>query len=186
MRATQAVEAAGVPAVPVIARGFAAMARGIGRAIGLAELPIAVYPGVIPTDGDDVFERNVVEQVAPAVIASLVERAAPASANAAAADPGPREIVFSGGLDELQDHFAEQGWSDGLPVVPPTLERVERFLRFTDRDPDESIGVLPPESREATVWNVAVNGVMAGCRPEYMPILLAVADAVGDPGFRLA
>jgi len=70
-------------------------------------------------------------------------------------------------------------------VVPPTVERVQAFLAWTDRDPGEVIGVLPPEFREATVWSVAVNGVMSGCRPEYMPILLGIADAIADPDFRL-
>ena len=69
--------------------------------------------------------------------------------------------------------------------MPPTRERVEAFLAWTARDPDEVLGVLPPEFREATVWSVAVNGVMAGCRPEYMPVLLAAVEAIADPGFRL-
>jgi hypothetical protein len=62
---------------------------------------------------------------------------------------------------------------------------VERFLRFTDRDPGEVIGIFPPANRQATVWNVAVNGVMAGCRPEYMPVLLAVVEAVADPQYKV-
>ncbi|MEO7728290.1 MAG: hypothetical protein ABIS45_13635 [Burkholderiales bacterium] len=64
--------------------------------------------------------------------------------------------------------------------MPPTVERVEAFLRFTARDPDETIAVLPSANLRATPWNVAVNGVMAGCRPEHMPILLAAVEALGD------
>ena len=97
----------------------------------------------------------------------------------------PRAVVFAGSLDDVQDHFVERLWSDGLPVVPPTLDRVERFLRFTDRDPDEVIGVLPPAHREATVWGVAVNGVMAGCRPEHMPVLIAAVEAIADNHYNL-
>jgi hypothetical protein len=59
------------------------------------------------------------------------------------------------------------------------------MLRFTDRDPDEILGVLKPELREATVWSVAVNGVMAGCRPEYLPVVLAAVAGICDPGFAL-
>jgi hypothetical protein len=62
---------------------------------------------------------------------------------------------------------------------------VSAFLRHTDREPGEVLGVLPPSGREATVWNVAVNGVMAGCRPEYLPVLLAAVEAVADPVFRV-
>jgi hypothetical protein len=79
----------------------------------------------------------------------------------------------------------EERWTDGLPIVPPTLDRVDAFLRYSDRDPDEVLGVLLPGNRQATVWNVAVNGVMAGCRPEYLPILIAVVEAVSDPVFRI-
>jgi hypothetical protein len=100
-------------------------------------------------------------------------------------EPASRQIVLRGSFDEIQEHFHNQLWTDGLPVVPPTIDRVERFLEFTHRAPDELLGVLLPESRAATVWSVAVNAVMAGCRPEYMPIVLAVAEAVCDPEFRL-
>jgi hypothetical protein len=98
---------------------------------------------------------------------------------------GPRAIVFKGTLEEVNDHFQERVWSDGLPVVPPTLDRVDAFLSFTDRSPQDFIGLLPPTRLPATVWKVAVNGVMAGCRPEYMPVLLAIAEAVADPAFGL-
>ena len=68
-----------------------------------------------------------------------------------------------------------------MPVVPPTAEKVEQFLKFTDHTADEVIGGCLPDKREATVWSVAVNGVMAGCRPEYMPVLVAIVKAMCDP-----
>ncbi len=95
----------------------------------------------------------------------------------------PRTIVFKGTLQEVNDHFHERVWSDGLPIVPPTLDYVDAFLSFTDRSPEEVIGLLPPTRLPATVWKVAVNGAMAGCRPDYMPVLLAIAEAVADPAF---
>jgi hypothetical protein len=188
MRATAAVQDSGVTAVPIVAVGFAGMAKAIGRALGIADIPLAIYDGVVMNDGDDDFDRKVREEVAPAVVTALLERtaeAAPGPAPADAAEPERTAIVFRGDIDAIQDHFADLQWSDGLPVVPPTRERVQRFLAFTDRDPDELLGVIPSENREATVWTVAVNGVMAGCRPEYMPLLLAVVEAIADPGFRL-
>ena len=63
------------------------------------------------------------------------------------------------------------------------MDKVQAFLAFTDRDAEEVIGRLLPDNRAATVWNVAVNGVMAGCRPEYMPILIALAEAMADPRY---
>ena len=70
-------------------------------------------------------------------------------------------------------------------LVPPTLAKIDEFLQHTDRKPDEVIGVMNPSLTAATVWNVAVNGVMAGCRPEYMPVLLAIAEVMADPDYGL-
>jgi hypothetical protein len=142
---------------------------------------------VILTDDTATFRRTMAEQVAPAVVDALVDGAGGGPlAVPATPEPGPRDVVLTGTWDEVQDEFDDRMWSDGLPVVPPTRQRVERFLAAgTDRDPDEVIGVLAPERREATVWNVAVNGVMAGCRPEYLPVLLAIAECLADPAFRV-
>jgi len=72
-------------------------------------------------------------------------------------------------LDEVNEYFLENRWSDGLPIVPPTIERVEAFLRFTDRNPDEVLGVLKPENREVTIWSVAV---MVSCPVAALNICL--------------
>jgi hypothetical protein len=77
------------------------------------------------------------------------------------------------------------GWTDGLPVVPPTVERVEAFLHTVQRTPDEVLGTLPERRREITVGKVVANAVMAGCRPEYFPVVLAATEAMLDPAFNL-
>ena len=71
----------------------------------------------------------------------------------------------------------QRGWSDGLPVVPPTEERVLRMLGGTRRSPDEIVGVIPPDYVPGTVEKVAINAVMAGCKPEYLPVVLAAVEA---------
>jgi hypothetical protein len=81
--------------------------------------------------------------------------------------------------------YQDRGWTDGLPIVPPTDEAVAEFLRWTDRGRHEVIAVLPPRQGEATVERVAINAVMAGCRPEYLPIVLTAIDALADPEFNL-
>ena len=98
-------------------------------------------------------------------------------------EPGTRDIVFRGTFEAVNAHFYANEWSDGLPIVPPTIEKIAQFLAFTDRDPDEILGIVLPESRAVTIWATAVNGVMAGCRPEYMPILVALAEAMADPAY---
>jgi hypothetical protein len=129
--------------------------------------------------------KNVEEILVDQIFKQLGPEGSPDEAPAAESEPGEREIVFAGTFEEVNEHFLRNQWSDGLPIVPPTLEKVEAFLEFTDRPPDEVLGVMHPSLAQATVWNVAVNGVMAGCRPEYMPVLLAVADVMADPEYGL-
>lgn len=89
---------------------------------------------------------------------------------------GSRTVEIAGSEDVMEACF-ERGWTDGLPVVPPTRERVLRMLAGTTRAPDEVIGMVPPDLAECTVEKVAVNAVMAGCKPEYLPIVLAAVEA---------
>jgi hypothetical protein len=78
--------------------------------------------------------------------------------------------------DEMETCFA-QGWTDGLPVVPPTEVRVVRMLEGTKRSPDELVGIIPPNQAPCTVEKVVINAVMAGCKPEYLPVVLAAVEA---------
>ena len=87
--------------------------------------------------------------------------------------------------DGLQDYFAEHRLADGLPVVPPTEERVLTMLRYTDLAPEELIGLVAPRWGPATVEKVAINAVMAGCKPEYFPVIVAGVRAVSAPAFNL-
>jgi hypothetical protein len=99
--------------------------------------------------------------------------------------PAATTFVFPGRHEEIDTHYQERGWTDGLPIVPPTEAAVGTFLRQTDRDRREIVGVLPPRQGEATVEKIAVNAVMAGCRPEYFPVVLAAIEALADPLFNL-
>ncbi len=95
-----------------------------------------------------------------------------------------RKVEYGEHDDPLEVCFA-RGWSDGLPVTPPTDERVARMLQGTPRRPDEIIGRIPPNLAECTVEKVAINAVLAGCRPEYMPVVLAALEAALEPVFTL-
>ena len=86
--------------------------------------------------------------------------------------------------DPFEDLFA-RNVTDGLPVVPPTRERVERAIAACGRRADEVIGEVAPRLGKATVERIAVNAVMAGCRPEYLPVVLAAVEAVCDDAFSL-
>jgi peroxiredoxin len=91
-------------------------------------------------------------------------------------------LLDGAGVDELEDMF-ERGWSDGLPVIPPTRERVEAMLG--GRDPAQSLGEVPPAMGEATLERIAAFAVLAGCRPEYFPVVVAAVQAALEPGFNL-
>jgi len=95
-----------------------------------------------------------------------------------------RRISLGTMEDEIEATFA-RGWSDGLPVVPPTPERVLRMLGGTTREPQEVVAVVPPDLIECTVEKVAVNAVMAGCRPEYLPVVLAAVEAACTEAFNI-
>jgi hypothetical protein len=79
----------------------------------------------------------------------------------------------------------ERGWSDGLPVVPPTAERVEQMLAYCDRPWDEPVAVIPPRYGAATPLRLAANAVMAGCRPEYFPLFVLAIEAMCEEPFNL-
>jgi hypothetical protein len=95
-----------------------------------------------------------------------------------------RRITVGEEEDEHEAMFA-RGWSDGLPLVPPTEERVLRMLDGTARDPQEVLGLAPPDLAPATVEKVAINAVMAGCKPEYLPVVLAAVEAVLEEQFAM-
>ncbi|MCJ7635179.1 hypothetical protein MUP77_22650 [Candidatus Bathyarchaeota archaeon] len=88
-------------------------------------------------------------------------------------------------VEKIYNEFAEKGYTDGLPIIPPTRARVNRMLEFTDRKNDDVIGKVPPSEYEATVEAIASNAVMAGCKPEYFPVVLeAIHGALDRPNLR--
>ena len=95
-----------------------------------------------------------------------------------------RRFTIGAGEDEHEAMFA-RGWSDGLPLVPPSEERVLRMLDGTARDPQEVLGLVPPDLAAATVEKIAINAVMAGCKPEYLPVVLAAVEAVLEESFAM-
>jgi len=94
-------------------------------------------------------------------------------------------ISLSDSLEAVNDWFYDQGWTDGLPIVPPTPERIERMLTWTDRDPQDELGPVPPKYGIATIEKLAINAVMAGCLPEYLPVIIVAVEAVLEDKFNL-
>lgn len=97
---------------------------------------------------------------------------------------GSRKVGIGDHEDEIEACF-DRDWTDGLPVVPPTPVRVYRMLQGTRRNPGEVLGLMPPDYEPCTVEKVAVNAVMAGCRPDYLPVVIAAVEAALEPPFSL-
>src|SRR4051812_4824629 len=95
-----------------------------------------------------------------------------------------RAIELGDAEDEHEAMYA-RGWSDGLPLVPPTPERVARMCAGTTRDPADVVAIVPPDLVECTVEKVAINAVMAGCLPEYMPVILTAVEAACTDAFNI-
>ena len=96
-----------------------------------------------------------------------------------------QQLEVDGDLESVQRLYLERGWSDGLPIVPPTPDRVAAMLDGASKPPDHILGEIPPNWGSATVEKLAINAVMAGCLPEYMPVLTAAVEAICDPVFNL-
>jgi len=94
-------------------------------------------------------------------------------------------ISLSDSLEAVNDWFYDQGWTDGLPIVPPTTERVEKMLAWTDRDLQDELGPVPPKYGIATTEKLAINAVMAGCLPEYFPVIITAIEALLEAKFNL-
>jgi len=177
LRVSAVAEAAGVPSASLVCEGFVGQAGNTAEGLGMPNLPLAVVPGHVDTQPSNELRSHVLGSTLEHIVDRLT--VAPESV-LSANEPSPGEVVFTGGFDDVNRLYYENGWTDGLPIVPPTQDKVNAFLAFTDKDPDEDLGVVLPDNRRLTPHSVAANGVMAGCQPRYMPILVALAEAMAD------
>jgi hypothetical protein len=180
LRASAVCEAAGLPTSSLTCEGFMKQAAVTSVGLGVPNIALALVPGHIGTKTPQELRDDILNVTLDDVVKNLTVMP---DAIRDRDEPRARDIVVRGGFQTVNSYFVEHEYSDGLPIVPPTREAIEAFLRYTDRDPDESLGTLLPDKRAATVWSIAVNGVMAGCRPEYMPILVALVEAMCDPQY---
>jgi len=182
------VEAAkrGLGALVVCSTAFERLGRAQAQALGYAELPMAVIPHPFGIRTRDEVRALAAECVTD--IARLLCTASPRAGAPQRLQPPERAHLLEvpDDLLALNQLFMANGWSDGLPVIPPTAERVEAMLCATSRRPDEAVAAIAPAFRPATVERIAVNAVMAGCLPEYLPVLIAAAGAVAEPRFNLS
>lgn len=177
-------EKLGIPSVIVTAPGFDEEARYTARNNGVPVLRVAVYPGAFASHSEEQLIQNTREVTWPQIVTALTKPITADEYITAEQSQGITDDVFHGTLDEIYAHFKTMGWSDGAPFYPPTYDKVLQYLDYTDYLWNETIAVLPGAFRNTTTWHVAVNACMSGCKPEYMPILVAMTKAMAGGDFR--
>ncbi len=180
------LEKAGIPTVAVHTDPFARLARATALANGMPSARHAFVPqplvGRSPSQlrayiegADPLSKRPFMQELIEGLTRPLDDK----DVKGASFERSTPRLLAPAGEEALQQLFIDNKWTDFLPVTLPTEERVERMLKGTSHKPDEVVGQLAPTAfREAwqfTVEKVAVNAVMAGCRPEYLPVVLALA-----------
>ncbi len=181
-----AAEYIGIPSVMIAAPGFDTQAKTTARNNGVPVLRVAVYPGAFASHTEAELKLNTRTVLWPQILEALTTPITQEEIDESSqlGDTDPQDIVFSGTIDEVNEFFNDMQWSDGMPIIPPTMERVEEFMKYTDYRWNRTIAVLSPSYRQSLVWHVAINGVMAGCKPEYMPLLIALTKAMTSGDFR--
>ncbi len=178
----------GIPAVAIVGSDFTGVAKNVCKGMGFWELPLAVVPEKVLNDvGKEVrpsFEKAMVE-----VIHGLTEWKGEARV-VGVVKPEHDTFIFEGlnyqdAVDKMNKLFLEYRFGDGLPLVPATKERVEWLLRGTDLAAGYEVAKIPPRMGIATLEMIAVNAAMAGARPEHMPVIIAIIEALAEPAFQL-
>ncbi len=167
------IEGKGKPAVPFVYKYFNNDARSAASSKGMPNLRITLE--------NIVSESTVQEDIEAEIGAVLTEMVANLTQPLTAAENSPQQVqtdnparvVFKGSLPEVNQFYYRRGWTDGLPIFPPTEEAVAEMLTGTDLPRDQNVATLVPRRGKATVEKIAINAVMAGALPTYMPLLIA-------------
>ena len=168
----------------ICTEAFIGLAREESKNLGMPDLPLAIINHPIGGESLAVIHQRAEDALAQ-VIRGLTGEPAIRSAAASIGGPAANERFTFANEDEAQETFHARRLTDGLPFVLPTAERVQAMIAGSGRRAGEVIAVVPPRWAEATVENIAINAVMAGCRPQYMPVLIAALQAAADPAFGL-
>ena len=183
-----AVEKAGIPAVGIVARSFVRAWQSCVEGWGQPSTAFVTIPHATTGQQAD-FIRTMVDDADRRRHPGSHRHCPrpwgrPAAPRAAARPPRSSRCEMDAtpaGLDAVNRFLAERDWSDGLPVIPPTPAAVEQMLQGTRRQPQDVLMVMEPGFGLATVEKIAINAVMAGCRPEHFPVLLAAIDCLAQP-----
>lgn len=181
------VEQLGKPAVFIVASYFAPDARFNASSAGLENINLIELPYPAVPLQDVIEDTRLGESVAGSILEAFQTRA---ETSAAVMPFGEDVPAFHGrdypdAVERMEQYFLQHCWSDGYPMVPPTPAAVARMLKGTDLPPEHLVAEIEPKGGAATVEKIAINAVMAGCRPHYMPLLIAAVEALAAAEFDL-
>ena len=165
----------------VVTESWQEQASNLAENLGMARGQLVVLPKDFSFWPDESI-RAYAPEVVGDVVQGLTRREQQA---ASLISSQPAEVGTLEDSESAQELFLERQWTDGLPIVPPTGDRVREMMGTVSRGPQDAVASLAPQWRPATIEKIAVNAVMAGCRPEYFPVVVAAVEAMADPAFDL-
>jgi hypothetical protein len=174
------LEKLGIPTITIATEPFTNLAREISRSEGVPELCLVIVPhplGGIPPAA----AVAKADQAFPIILSSLTNWQPTAAAGSNRGAYPAAHFEFTGSVEEINRVFFNKRWSSGLPIIPPSADLVQEMVSKTNLRTDEMLGIVPPRGGILTVELVAAHAVMAGCRPEYMPLLVAALRALLVP-----
>jgi hypothetical protein len=187
MRDAVDLEKLGKPVAFMVTRPFQANARFIARREGLSDISIVAVPVDSLPLASEIKKLELGKNAADNVISALtLWQPQPVEKT----ENTEKTLTFIGKdyestRNSMERYFLQNGWSDGLPLVPPTPDALDAMLEGVDCPSDHVVGVVEPGGVQATIKDIAINAIMAGCLPQYMPVITAAMEAITDPAFNL-
>lgn len=183
------VEELGIPGVSIVQEGFVTDAKATGEAFRLENPSMAVTPHVFTSLNAELTRQAVDELMEDIIIGLTKPLPEPESMTQRMTTRGPKDEIidfagrdYLGCFEKMNDKFLDWGWSDGFPLIPPTEEAVGKMLEGTKRSSTETVvEQFVPGMAQAGVRNIAINAVMAGCKPEHLPVVISAVEAMHDP-----
>jgi len=182
-------EKAGVPSVGITAEHFVPDAHRSAENFGLPNLALSIVPEPLTNQTPDEI-RTTIDAIIGNIVTGLTQIQPTPNVEQKTTFLPDEWLTFDGedelgALERMNDEFLRYAWGDGFPLMPPTEERLARMLKGTRRDPDEVVAVMEPGFGKATIAKIAANAVMAGCRPEFLPILITAVECLTEPQINL-
>jgi len=190
------LEKRGKPTALVLTDEFAPLGRAEAEALAMPGLPFVAIPHPMDRLGKEEV-REAAERALKEIVYVLTQPPQRLSAEYKEKYQAPRGIFrrkgtfaqetgeTSGSIAAANHLYYERGWTDGLPIIPPTERELQKMLRYTDWDPEEVLAALLPRRGKATLRKIAINSIMAGCLPEYFPVVVAAVQAMSQSQFNL-